>query len=123
VLDGHRYASRIAVWRLSDGKLLLRIKREPPGDALMGGLPAKDTAAEAARLRQAQSCALALAVRREIGDDAVGPKPDANGPTDAPKPEPSSAPSSSASSTSTTPSAIPSAGAAPSASSNAPRKP
>ncbi len=115
VIDGHVYPSRIAVWRLSDGKLLLRLKREPAGGALLGGQPAKDPASEAARLRQAQSCSLALEVRKAIGDDVVGPKAlePAPGDSGSPKPAESAVPSASAVPAE---SAVPSSSAVPSAS-------
>ena len=74
VIGGAVYPSHIGLFRLEDKKLLLRITREPPATALLGGLPAKDPKNEAARLRQAQSCWLALEVRRAIGDATVAPK-------------------------------------------------
>jgi hypothetical protein len=122
VLDGKSYPSRIAVWRLSDGKLLLKLRREPAGTGLLGGQPAKDPGAEAARLRQAQSCSLALEVRKAIGDETVGPKaedtPAPPSSADAPAADGSTAPSASA-----PPSTSSSASAPPSTPSGQPKAP
>jgi hypothetical protein len=65
-VQGMPHAARIAVFRLSDDKVLLRIRREPGGE-LMGGTPVTESAALAAQ-RQANSCGLALAVREAMGD-------------------------------------------------------
>lgn len=63
------HPARVAVYRLSDGKLVLRVRREAGGE-LLGGNPAADPEVLEARQRQANSCALALAVREAIGDPA-----------------------------------------------------
>lgn len=65
-LDGKVYPSRISVIRLADDKPLLRIRREPNFE-LKGGA-VQDQEVAAARLRQAQSCSLALSVRQALGD-------------------------------------------------------
>ncbi|EYF00714.1 hypothetical protein [Chondromyces apiculatus] len=59
--------ARIGVWRLSDGKLVLRLRREASAD-LRGGMPVVDADVMAAQQRQANSCALALSVRQAMGD-------------------------------------------------------
>jgi len=46
---------------------VLRVRREAAGE-LIGGTPSVDEDVMAARQRQANSCALALAVRQAIGD-------------------------------------------------------
>jgi hypothetical protein len=66
-VQGVPHAARIAVFRLSDDKVLLRIRRQSGGD-LIGGTPQADSEVLAARQRQANSCALALAVREAMGD-------------------------------------------------------
>src|SRR5262249_12957187 len=60
------HQARVAVWRFSDGKLILRVKREASGQ-LLGATPV-DADVMGARQRQANSCALALAVREAMGD-------------------------------------------------------
>lgn len=64
--SGNRYASRVGLYRLSDGKQLLRLRRDP--EVELHGTAATDVAMEASRQRQARSCALALDVRSVIGD-------------------------------------------------------
>ena len=59
-----------ALWRLSDDKLILRLRREAGGQ-LIGGMPAVDEQVIAATKRQANSCALAMAVRQAMGDPDV----------------------------------------------------
>jgi len=66
-IDGKTYPARIGLYRLSDGKQLFRLRRESKGE-LMGGGAISDPAVAAARARQAQSCALAIDVRRAVGD-------------------------------------------------------
>ncbi|HVK70245.1 MAG TPA: hypothetical protein VM694_37585, partial [Polyangium sp.] len=66
-LAGASYASRIGLWRLSDGKLLLRIRRTPDA-GLLGGGRSTDPAIAAATARQARSCGLALSVREALGE-------------------------------------------------------
>jgi hypothetical protein len=59
--------ARVAVWRLSDGKALLRVRREAGGQ-LLGATPSVDAEVLDARQRQANSCALALEIRQAMGD-------------------------------------------------------
>jgi hypothetical protein len=59
--------ARVGLFRLSDGKPLLRIRREAAAGLLGGAAPSDADAAEA-RQRQANSCGLALAVRSALGD-------------------------------------------------------
>ncbi|WP_438020161.1 hypothetical protein WMF18_14320 [Sorangium sp. So ce315] len=61
------HTARVGVWRLSDGKPILRLRREASGN-LIGGTPSVEADVLAARQRQANSCALALAVREAMGD-------------------------------------------------------
>lgn len=68
------HQARIAVFRLSDGKLLLRIRREASGQ-LLGATPQLDPEVMDARQRQANSCSLALAVREAMGDNAAAATP------------------------------------------------
>ncbi|MFO0756178.1 MAG: hypothetical protein U0359_06785 [Byssovorax sp.] len=68
--------ARIGVWRLSDGKPLLRIRREASGQ-LLGATPQLDPEVMDARQRQANSCSLALAVREAMGDTAAAATPPA----------------------------------------------
>ena len=73
---GKTFPSRVGVVRISDGKLLLRLRRDVQGE-LMGAAPMGDVAVAAARARNAQSCALALEVRRALGDTAATTAPPA----------------------------------------------
>lgn len=86
------HAARVALWRLSDDKPVLRIRREAGGQ-LIGGTPSVDPATMEARARQANSCALALAVREAMGDAraAGAPAPDPSAPE---VPEPAASASS-----------------------------
>jgi hypothetical protein len=68
------HPARVAVWRVSDDKLLLRVRREAGGE-LLGGTPNVEQASLEARQRQANSCALALAVRDAMGDVNVSAVP------------------------------------------------
>lgn len=63
-MDHH---ARVGVWRLSDGKLVLRVRREAAGE-LLGVSPTVDEKIAAAAQRQTNNCALALSVRRAMGD-------------------------------------------------------
>ena len=78
--DKNTYPARIGVWRLSDGKNVVRVRRTV--EAELKGAPAADPVTEGARIRQANSCALAHDLRRLIGDASV-PKL----PTMAPNPD------------------------------------
>ncbi len=73
---GKTFPSRVGVVRISDGKVLLRLRRDVQGE-LMGAAPVGDVAVAAARARNAQSCALALEVRRALGDTAATTAPPA----------------------------------------------
>lgn len=68
------HAARLGLWRLSDGKQVFRGRRETAAD-LVGGMPAADPESLDARQRQANSCALALALRDALGDPNVGAAP------------------------------------------------
>jgi hypothetical protein len=74
VVQGTAHASRVAVYRFSDDKALLRVRRESGGE-LIGVAPQADPDALAARQRQANSCALALAVREAMGDTGAAAVP------------------------------------------------
>jgi hypothetical protein len=68
-LSGKLHPLRVGLWRLSDGKQLLRMRRNAdPKLREPAGSIAVDPAARAATLRQAQSCELAQEVRCAIGD-------------------------------------------------------
>lgn len=69
-LHGVPHMARVGVWRLSDGKPILRLRREARGH-LLGGTPAIEVSSLEARQRQANSCALALAVREAMGDTSA----------------------------------------------------
>lgn len=66
--------ARIGLWRLSDGKPMVRIRRETAG-TLMGNPGNVDPAVADARQRQANSCSLAIAVRQAIGDQNAAAVP------------------------------------------------
>jgi hypothetical protein len=74
VVQGLPHAARVAVYRLSDDKPLLRVRRDAGGE-LIGAAPQGPTEAMAARQRQANSCALALAVRQAMGDTGAAVVP------------------------------------------------
>lgn len=59
--------ARIGVWRLSDDKQVIRLRRETAGK-LLGGSGALDPEVAEARQRQANSCSLAIEVRQAMGD-------------------------------------------------------
>lgn len=73
-LHGTPHPARVGLWRLSDGQLVLRIRREASGQ-LLGAPPAVEAAVLEARQRQANSCALALAVRQAMGDTSAAAAP------------------------------------------------
>jgi hypothetical protein len=69
------HASRVGIWRLSDGKLVVRVRRTPDVDLKQSGMQL-DERVMLAQKRQALSCALAGAVREAMGDsDAPVEKP------------------------------------------------
>lgn len=65
--------ARIGVWRLTDDKPMLRIRREASGQLLNAG--ATEPEVMEARQRQANSCSLAIAVRQAIGDSNAAAVP------------------------------------------------
>lgn len=65
------HASRVAIYRLSDSKLVLRIRRTPEADIKQAGMPLEDEVV-AAQKRQALSCALGMSVREAMGDVEAG---------------------------------------------------
>jgi hypothetical protein len=74
VVQALPHTARVAVFRLSDEKVLLRLRRESGGE-LIGIPPQADADVLAARQRQAQSCALAMAVREAMGDTSAAVAP------------------------------------------------
>jgi hypothetical protein len=73
-LQALTHNARVGVWRMADEKLILRVRREAGGQ-LLGALPAVDAEVMEARQRQANSCALALAVRQAMGDTSAATTP------------------------------------------------
>jgi hypothetical protein len=73
-VQGVPHAARVGVFRLSDDKVLFRVRRESGGD-LIGITPQADPEVLAARQRQANSCALALSVREALGDTGAATVP------------------------------------------------
>jgi hypothetical protein len=69
ILAGNIYPARVGLWRLSDDKPLVRMRRKA-GATLQdsAGSLTVDPSVRAATLRQAQSCALAQEVRCAVGD-------------------------------------------------------
>jgi hypothetical protein len=82
MLAGKTWFSRVGLYRLSDGKPLVRMRREVKGQ-LLGGSRAADPQVEAARLRQARSCALALELRQSV-EGAPAPPPSTPPPSTPP---------------------------------------
>jgi hypothetical protein len=66
-----KHASRVGIWRVSDGKLVVRVRRTPDVDLMQSGAPL-DERVMLAQQRQALSCALAGSVRSAMGDTDVG---------------------------------------------------
>lgn len=64
------HASRVGIWRLSDGKLVVRLRRTPDVDMKQSGAQL-DERVMAAQKRQALSCALAGSVREAMGDSDI----------------------------------------------------
>lgn len=62
-----QHFARIGVWRITDDKLVVRLRRETAGQ-LLGASGALEPDVAEARQRQANSCSLAIAVRQAIGD-------------------------------------------------------
>ena len=73
-MQGVQHFARVAVWRLSDDKPILRVRRDAGGE-LMGASPDVDGDVLNARARQANSCALALSVRDAMGDTSAATVP------------------------------------------------
>jgi hypothetical protein len=71
-IQGVAHQARVGVFRLSDDKLILRLRREAKAGAqLLGATPAVDGEVLEALQRQANSCALALEVRQAMGDSGA----------------------------------------------------
>ncbi|MDI1483217.1 hypothetical protein QHF84_41860 [Polyangium sp. y55x31] len=75
-LRGVPHASRVGIWRLSDNKLVLRVRRTPDVELKMAGAQLDERVVNAQQ-RQALSCALANAVRDAMGDTQAGVVPPA----------------------------------------------
>jgi hypothetical protein len=60
------HKARVCAWRLEDGAKMLATRQDAAGQ-LMGGKEATNQATRIAKRRQANSCALALAVRETLG--------------------------------------------------------
>jgi hypothetical protein len=73
-VQGVPHSARIGVFRLADDKVLLRVRRASGGE-LIGATPQADPEVLVARQRQANSCALALAVREAMGDPGAATVP------------------------------------------------
>jgi hypothetical protein len=75
-IQGVPHMARVGVWRLSDGKQILRLRREAHAQ-LLGATPAVDAAerTSSSTMQQANSCALALEVRSAMGDTSAGSVP------------------------------------------------
>lgn len=117
-LDGKTYPARVALYRIADGKLLMRVRREPNAE-LIGGASPGDSRVAAARTRQAQSCGLGLEIRKVLGDTVPTAIPNLDEP---PSPAPTTSASAGAApsaSAAPTVSATPSASAAPTAGASA----
>ncbi len=68
-VQGVQHFARVAVWRLADDKLVLRVRREAgAGFELIGASPDVDADMLRAQARQANRCALGRAVRDALGD-------------------------------------------------------
>ncbi len=65
--------ARVGVWDLKEGQLLARVRSEASGALRSAGTKAPDGGAEsqAARARQANSCALALSFKARLGVEAA----------------------------------------------------
>jgi hypothetical protein len=113
--------ARVAVVRLADDKLVVRVRREARG-AVVGPTGAFDGDTVAARARQANACGLALAVREAMGDSTAEAWVDPQGSSSAaPSANASAAPSAPAPSAAGSGAASASA-AAPTTSSAVPRR-
>ena len=66
-IAGVTYPSRIGLFRLSDGKMLLRLTSDPKVELTGAQAPRGDKEVAAAFQRQARSCALAGEVRKAMG--------------------------------------------------------
>jgi hypothetical protein len=66
-IQGVPHHARVAVYRLSDDKQILQVRREASGEAV-GMTTTLDPAVLAARQRQLNSCQLAQEVRQAMGD-------------------------------------------------------
>jgi hypothetical protein len=75
-VQGVPHFARVAVWRIGDDKPILRVRRDASGE-LIGASPEVEADVLGARARQANSCALALAVRDAMGDASAAGVPPA----------------------------------------------
>lgn len=84
-LQRSRHFARIGVWDLKSGELLLRMRSEASGELRDVGTR-RGVSVQAARQRQANSCALALDVKRRIqaAQSPPAPVPEAAGEPAAP---------------------------------------
>ncbi len=73
-IQGVPHMARVSVWRLNDGKQILRLRREANGQVL-GGTPSGDPDVLASTMQQVNNCALALEVRNAMGDTSAGAVP------------------------------------------------
>lgn len=73
-IDAAPHAARVALHRLADGKLLLRVRREASAE-LVGAQGGLEPRTADARQRQANACALALEVRAALGDQSAATMP------------------------------------------------
>ena len=82
------HPARIGVWDIKSGKQLLRIRAQAGGQLVpVGKRSSSDPHNLAAQARQANSCALALEVKRALApepEQQPGPEPDENKPEAAP---------------------------------------
>jgi len=68
--------ARVCAWRLEDDRRVLAVTRPAAGVLRGGAAAAADEEAREALQRQANSCALALAVREAMGDDSAAKVPE-----------------------------------------------
>ena len=70
-----QHMARVGIWDLKSGQLLLRLRTEAAGQLHdVGRRASQDPASLAARQRQANGCAVALAVKEKISS-ASAPRP------------------------------------------------
>lgn len=69
------HQARVCLWRLKDDRKVLRVRREAAG-RLVGAAGTTDVESLDAQQRQANACALALAVRAAMGEDDAATLPE-----------------------------------------------